>query len=91
MARILTPGNSVTWVTDQRCTLIVNEDLNLVFQLTGIDEVLWDCLIQGVSYNKIIQMVSEMRNYSTEAAVIRVEATFLEWCNLGLVQEEANG
>ncbi len=94
-ARFLYPAPSIAWVTDRRCTLVVNEAEGAVFQLTGLSEVVWDCLVQGFSYVKIVRMVAEMRGATPDSAGEMVEAMLREWRDLGLVRvgepEETHG
>lgn len=91
--RYLTSAPKVTWVTDRGGTLVVHEDSTAVFQLTGLAEVLWDCLVQGFSYDRIIQITAEMRGIPLDAAEEAVRAILREWSDLGIVvqKEEEHG
>lgn len=84
----LCPAPLVTWVTERGCTLVVNEENAEAFQMTGFNEVLWDCLVQGFSYAKIIQIAAEMRAGTPAVADEMVQAVLREWRELGLVRIE---
>ncbi len=92
-ARYLCPAPSVTWVTEQRCTLVMNEENMAVFQMTSLGEVLWDCLVQGFSYSRMVRILAEMRGDTFASTVGTVAAILREWRELGLVQvlEEGHG
>jgi len=91
--RYLTAAPKVTWVTDRSGTLVVHEDSDAVFQLTGLAEILWNCLVQGFSYARIIQITAEMRRTSLDAAEEAVQAVLREWRDLGIIvqKEEEHG
>jgi len=61
--------------------------------LTGIAEVLWDCLMQGFSFARISQITAEMRRTSLDAAEAAVQAILREWRDLGIIvqKEEEHG
>lgn len=79
---------SVCWVTDRRCTLVVSETRGEVLRLTGVPEVVWDCLVLGMAYARIQKVVAELRHISETAAGDEIDHILREWQELGLVEME---
>ena len=79
---------SISWTTDRRCTLVVNEARSEVVRLTGVPETVWGCLVLEFPYARIQKIVAQLRNISAAAAGDEIDHLLREWQELGLLEKE---
>ena len=91
--RIIKPVEKVYWVTDQACTLVVHEPRNEVHRLTGIEQVVWECLILGYGLEKVKDLIEKMGMVEADAAEQEVTSILCAWQDRHLVEikETKNG
>lgn len=70
-------------------TLVVKESSGEAFRLTGLEQIVWDCLNLGYARERVETTLAEAGKLSPEAARSVLEAVLQEWKTLGLVQTEA--
>lgn len=81
-------AQAVYWAVEERCTLVVNETTREVFRLSGLEQVLWDCLEMGYLPEQVRQTVSALGQFDQDAAGREIQAILQEWLMLGLVELE---
>ena len=64
----VTNAIGISWRRDVSGTIIVNERDGRVHRLTGIAEVIWDCLLLSYSYPKIVDMIAQLSSSTLAAA-----------------------
>lgn len=83
-------ASGISWRRDVSGTIVVNELDGRAHRITGIAEVIWDCLLLSYPYPKIIDVVSQLTSSTLAGAEEETFAHLCEWRDLGLltVQEE---
>ena len=85
---VVRPAPAGYWAVEDRCTLVVNETTREVFRLSGLEQVLWDCLEMGYPPEQVRQAVSALGKLEQDAAEREIQAILEEWRMLGLVELE---
>jgi hypothetical protein len=88
LQRLLKPVEKVYWVTDQDCTLVVNETRGETHRLAGLEQVIWDCLILGYGAQKMKTLIEKMGMVEAGAVDREMISIFREWERKGLVEIE---
>jgi len=86
---VLRAAPEIYSVVDERCTLVVNEERREVFRLTGLEQVVWDCLELGYNLQQARRTLSALGDLSQEATGRALDSMLQEWQTLGLVEIEA--
>lgn len=81
----VTKATGISWRRDTSGTIIINERDGRVHRLTGIAEVIWDCLLLSYPYPKIVDMVAQLSSSTLAAADEETFAHLCEWRDLGLI------
>jgi hypothetical protein len=77
------------YAVEKGFTLVVKESSGEAFRLTGLEQIVWDCLNLGYARDRVEATLAEAGRLSPEAARSVLEAVLQEWKILGLVQTEA--
>jgi hypothetical protein len=83
----------VYWVTDRDCTLLVQETPGEVYRLTGVEQLVWDCLILGYSLKKVKALIIKMGMVDAGLVDKEMASILDEWQHRNLVEivETTNG
>ena len=75
----------ISWRRDGSGTIVVNDRDRRAHRITGIAEVVWDCLLLSYPYPKIVETVAQLSSSTLASADEDIYALLCEWRDLGLV------
>lgn len=85
-AVIYQPVPSIRYVIEADHIRLVDEQQGLSWMLKGTEAILWDLLVSGYSYQKIVVFISLLPSLSEADAEITVLTTLGNWVNQGILQ-----
>jgi hypothetical protein len=88
---VVSLAQDLNWSVEEGFTLVVNEKLQEVFRLSGLEQALWDCLELGFSFEQVRKMLQVMGSLTPEETEREMSATLREWETLGLVEVHSHG
>lgn len=77
---------TVLWVKDTSQTLLVDREAGQSWLLHDVEAVIWDLLIVGYPYEKIIQMISLALSLSEEKAGHTLSDVLRTWQKAGIIK-----
>lgn len=77
---------TIVWVRDAGQILLVDRETEQSWSLHDAEGVIWDLLMVGYSYEKIIQMLSLTLSLSVEQADRILSNVLRNWRDAGIVQ-----
>jgi hypothetical protein len=77
---------AIAWVRDAGHILLLDRETGQSWSLRDAEEVIWDLLAVGHSYEKIVQMLSLTLSLSAEQASHTLLSVLRRWRDIGLVQ-----
>lgn len=78
------PG--IVWVRDADQSILVEQTLGRCWRLAGDEEIAWDLLALGYSFNGAARLLSALQETTIEAAAGTLLAMLEEWQAAGIVQ-----
>lgn len=77
---------TIVWVRDAGQILLVDRETEQSWSLYDAEEVIWDLLMVGYSYENIVQMLSLTLSLSVEQADRILSNVLRNWRDAGIVQ-----
>jgi len=77
---------AIVWVRDAGHILLVDRETGQSWSLHDAEEVIWDLLAVGYSYEKIVQMLSLTLSLSAEQAGHTLSSVLQNWRDADIVQ-----
>lgn len=76
---------AIVWVKDAGQTLLVDRETGQSWLLHNMEAVIWDLLIVGYPYEKIIQMISLVLSLSEERVEHTLSGVLRTWQKAGII------
>ncbi|MBX3056317.1 MAG: hypothetical protein KF770_07590 [Anaerolineae bacterium] len=80
----------IYWAYDAACTLVVNEQTGQAHRLFGQEAAVWDWLILGYPFARLVQFIAAYANLPTPQAERCLRRLLAAWQTDGLLQEEGH-
>jgi len=77
---------AIVWVRDAGQILLVDREAEQSWSLHDAEAVIWDLLMGGYSYEKIVQMLSLTLSFSVEQADRTLSNVLRNWRDADIVQ-----
>jgi hypothetical protein len=87
LSLVYTCPDNICWVNDKAVIIVVNKHTQQTYLLRGIEFVIWDWLMLGNTYARLVQLIASLLAISLPQAKQQLHHQLQIWQQNGLLEK----